>query len=202
MAHVAKKFDHLIGQVPGLSEKLLKAHFGLYEGYVKKLNEIEEKLPKANPATANYSFSEFSELMRRFAVPYNGAYLHELYFSNLTGKKTQPGNELKQLMDNCFGNFENWQNLAKGGLTSANGWLVLCFSRRDGLLRNCVIEEHHRSVPIDQDIILALDGWEHAYAVDYATDKAGYIKALFGALDWSVADQRFAEASRFAQKAA
>ena len=34
--HLAKDFSHLVGRIAGLSEKQLKAHFGLYGGYVKK----------------------------------------------------------------------------------------------------------------------------------------------------------------------
>lgn len=59
MEHKTKNFDHLIG-LKGFSERLLKYHFTLYAGYVKKLNEIETKLKTADKSTANYSFNEFS----------------------------------------------------------------------------------------------------------------------------------------------
>ena len=39
MTHEAKNFDHLVGKLEGISEAQLKAHFGLYQGYVKKLNK-------------------------------------------------------------------------------------------------------------------------------------------------------------------
>jgi Fe-Mn family superoxide dismutase len=93
--HEVKNFDHLIGQVDGLSEAQLKAHFGLYAGYVNKLNEIEDKLAKADPAQSNYSFGEFSELKRREAVAFNGAYLHQLYFENLAPNRGQVSAALK-----------------------------------------------------------------------------------------------------------
>ena len=74
MAHTNKNFEHLLGECKAfLSEKQLQAHFTLYQGYVKKLNEIEEKLAKADPTTANYSFSEYSELRRREPVAYKHA---------------------------------------------------------------------------------------------------------------------------------
>src|SRR5512134_1334198 len=50
MAHQAKDYRRLVGECRGfLSEKQLTAHFELYEGYVKKLNEIEEGLRAADP---------------------------------------------------------------------------------------------------------------------------------------------------------
>ena len=46
MGHEAKNFDHLLGKLQGISDNQLKQHFTLYQGYVKKINEIEEKLAK------------------------------------------------------------------------------------------------------------------------------------------------------------
>lgn len=194
--HELKNFDSLIGRVRGLSEKQLRAHFGLYEGYVKKVNEIEEKLAAVDRSAPNYSFNEFSELQRRHAVPYNGACLHELYFENLCGKSVLSEGELRDQIVRDFGSFENWWSDAQAGLTSAFGWVLLTRSRRDGRLFNNVIEEHHRGVMCEQDIVLALDGWEHSYMIDYGTTKAEYIKVLGEAIDWSVASKRFAQAVR------
>ena len=66
MAHEPKDFRRLISECQGfLSEKQLQAHFTLYQGYVKKLNEIESSLQQADGEQANYSYSEYSELRRR-----------------------------------------------------------------------------------------------------------------------------------------
>jgi len=196
MAHTAKDFDHLIGKLPGFTEKQLKAHFGLYQGYVKKANEIEEKLKTADPAGANYSFGDISELHRRRAVAYNGAYLHQIYFEALTERKTQPSAELKQAIEAAFGTIEKWGADVKAGLVSSPGWVLLTRSRLDGTLRNCLIEEHHRGLLAEQEILLALDGWEHAYMIDYGTAKADYIAAVSAAIDWDVVSRRFANTLR------
>ena len=196
MAHAAKDFEHLIGKLPGFSDKQLKAHFGLYQGYVKKTNEIEEKLKTADPASANYSHGDISELQRRRAVAYNGAYLHQLYFEALNDKKTQPAGELKRAIETSFGSFERWMADTKAGLISAPGWVLLTRSRMDGQLRNCLVEEHHRGVLVEQDIVLALDSWEHAYMIDYGTAKADYIVAITAAIDWDVAGRRFEHAAK------
>src|SRR5262249_45499942 len=86
MPREPKNYDHLVGKIKGLSEAQLKNHFTLYQGYVKKLNEIEQRLATADKATANYSYGEYSELKRREPVAYNGTYLHEMYFDNLGGE--------------------------------------------------------------------------------------------------------------------
>ena len=72
MAKEIRSFKHLLGKLDGISDGQLEAHFGLYEGYVKKLNEIEDKLTKTDKGLSNYSFGEYAELKRRYtglAVP-------------------------------------------------------------------------------------------------------------------------------------
>jgi Fe-Mn family superoxide dismutase len=193
MTHTAKNFEHLIGNVKGLSEKQLRNHFELYHGYVKKLNEIEEALRPADRSKANYNYSALSELQRRRPVAFNGAYLHQLYFENLTGKATKPSSELEAAINNNFGSMTNWLNDALAGLKTANGWVLLTHSRIDNSLQNCVLEEHHHGLFVEQNILLAIDGWEHAYMIDYGIKEADYFKAIQPSLDWSVASDRFHE---------
>ncbi|MBP1771986.1 MAG: Superoxide dismutase [Holophagaceae bacterium] len=89
MAYTAKNYDHLKGgAVKGLSDSQLDQHFGLYKGYVTKLNEIEERLATVDNTKPNYSYNEYSELKRREAVAFNGSFLHELYFENLGADST------------------------------------------------------------------------------------------------------------------
>jgi len=191
MIHFAKNFDHLIGELEGLSEKQLNHHFELYKGYVKKLNEIEEKLPNASKKEANYSYAEISELHRRHAVAFNGTYLHQLYFENLTGKITKPSSELDEALVDAFGSLDLWHEDALAGLKTTSGWVLLCQSHIDGSLRNNIVEEHHRGVFIAQDILLAIDGWEHAYMIDYGIKKSDYFSAIKNSLNWDIASQRF-----------
>jgi superoxide dismutase, Fe-Mn family len=202
MKHILRNFEPLVGQIPGLSEKQLRAHFGLYEGYVKKINEIEERLRMVDPSSANYSFGEISELLRRRAVPYNGAVLHERYFENLTGRATAPSPELRDSIDKEFGSLENWMIQAKAGLLSAHGWVLLTRSAVDGSLRNDLVEEHHHGVLAEQDILLSIDGWEHAYMIDYGTAKKDYVDMILRAIDWEIASARFRQTERATRSAA
>jgi len=208
MANTIKNFDYLVGQIEGMSERQLRAHFGLYQGYVKKSNEIEKKIENrlknadsadshgSNSNDASYSYSEYSELQRRRAVPYNGAYLHELFFENLSIKKSEPSPEVKGAIEAAYGSLESWLADVRAGLLSAHGWVLLEKSRKEGTLRNTVIEEHHRGVFIEQDILLALDGWEHAYMIDFGTAKSEYIELLIKNIDWEVVNRRYLYSER------
>jgi len=195
MAREPKNFDHLLGgNAKGLSDLQLKAHFTLYQGYVKKLNEIREKLGAADRGAPNYSFNEFSELKRREPVAYNGTVLHEMYFENLGNGSTQPDDLAKRLITSSFGSVENWIADAKAGLLSAHGWVVTVFDYSDNKLYNNLIRtEHDVGLFANVHAMIAIDAWEHAYFADYQTAKAKYVEAALTGLNWDVLNKRFAQ---------
>ena len=191
MIHEAKDFSHLAGNLDGISDTQLQAHFGLYQGYVKKLNEVEEKLKTADPSGGNYSFNEFSELKRRWAVPFNGTYLHQLYFENLAKDGGSASDELSKAIIASFGSLEKYLADLRGTASSTPGWVLTAKNKRDGLLHNHIMFEHHIGLPVDQEVILALDCWEHAFMVDYSTKKADYLAAFVKNINWKIANERF-----------
>jgi len=196
MAHTNKNFEHLLGECKAfLSEKQLQAHFTLYQGYVKKLNEIEEKLAKADPTTANYSFSEYSELRRREPVAYNGTVLHELYFANLGAPDGSPSPDFKKAVESSFGTWDAFIADIKGIVGSGHGWALVTYDHNFNRVRtNQVQGEHHIGLLPEQQILLAIDAWEHAYFLDYGTKKPDYLAGVLKHINWSTVDKRFAPA--------
>ena len=175
------------------SDLQLKAHFTLYQGYVKKLNEIREKLGTADRSAPNYSFNEYSELKRREPVAYNGTVLHEMYFENIGDGSTQPDDHAKGLFAASFGSMEAWAADAKAGLLSGHGWVVTIFDYADGkLYNNLVRTEHDVGLFANVHVMLAVDAWEHAYFADYQTAKAKYVDAVLSGFNWDVLNKRFA----------
>ncbi len=194
MPHVAKDFSGLLGTLRGISDKQLTAHFGLYQGYVKKLNEIEERLQSADPGTANYSYGEFSELRRREAVALNGTYLHQAYFENLSAQGEPPSQAFQAAVVASFGSWDRYVADLKGSAGSTPGWVLTTLSRIDGRIHNYVMYEHHVGLPTGQEVLLALDCWEHAFMIDYGTAKPDYLKAFLDNVNWGVVNARFAAA--------
>ncbi|MBU0981584.1 hypothetical protein KKC94_02725 [Patescibacteria group bacterium] len=192
MNHTAKDYSALLGVLEGISDDQLKAHFGLYEGYVKKLNEIEEKLRMADRGATNYSYGEFSELKRRESVAFNGAYLHELYFESL-GAYGEPSEELRAQIVASFGSFEKWDEDLKASASSTPGWVLLTWNLKDKSLHHYILFEHHVGLPAFQVPIMALDCWEHAFMIDYGTKKADYLTAFRKNINWDNANKLFSE---------
>ncbi len=192
MPREPRNFAHLLGgKAKGLSDTQLNAHFTLYQGYVKKLNEIQSKLESADKSAPNYSFNEYSELRRREPVAYNGTVLHELYFEGLGDGSTQPSESAKGLITRSFGSFDNWVADTKACLMSAHGWTLLVYDySQQKLINNLVQSEHHVGLFANVHVMAAFDAWEHAYFFDYQAGKAKYVEALLSGLNWDVLSER------------
>jgi Fe-Mn family superoxide dismutase len=192
MAYTAKNYDHLKGgKLKGFSDSQLEQHFTLYKGYVAKLNEVEEKLAAIDNSKPNYSFNEYSELKRREAVPFNGTFLHELYFENL-GADPAVSPELQQALEAQGGQAKVLADL-KAAALGGPGWALLTRNRRDGKLHTYFVAEHHLGLPIDQDLLLVLDSWEHAFMVDFGIKRPDYINVFLENINWGEVSRRFAK---------
>lgn len=194
MNHQVKDFSHLIGQLPGMTDRQVETHLGLYAGYVKKLNEIQEKLTTVAPIESNYTYGVFSELKRREVVAFNGSYLHQAYFENLTPKpQSDQLVDFRKAVDAAWGSWDKFVADIKGSAASTPGWVMLTKNQVDGLLHTYILFEHNINFPVKNDIIMALDCWEHAFAIDYGTDKPKYVENFLKVVDWEVVAQRFAK---------
>lgn len=179
--------------LPGLSERQLAEHHDvLYAGYVKKYNEIAEKLQAVDLATANGTYSELRELMVEKAFALNGVKLHESYFDNLTEKPQPIGGRIKELITKRWGSVEAWTNeFAALGLCS-RGWVVLAWDYQLNRLEHYVFDAHNQGGVADTEIVLTMDVYEHAYFLDYGTARKDYIEKFMAAIDWSVVNGRVA----------
>jgi len=193
MAKEIRSFKHLLGKLDGISDPQLEAHFGLYEGYVKKLNEIEEKLPKTDRGLTNYSFGEFAELKRRYTVPYNGTYLHEMYFDNLVATGA-PSADFEKLATAAFGGIDGFKADAKATGLAVPGWVVTALETTTGRLNNIQMMEHHIGFPVNHIPVLVMDTWEHAFFLDYKANRGAYIDTFFKNVNWTIVNERLTKA--------
>ncbi|OPZ23150.1 MAG: Superoxide dismutase (Fe) [bacterium ADurb.BinA186] len=196
MTYKERNFDDLFG-VTGLSDELLKNHFTLYQGYVKNINGLLEESQKVIESGFGTTQS-FPELRRRLSWEWNGMRLHELYFDNLKkGAKAQElSSKLHQHLASEFGSIEKWRELYKRMLSFRGiGWVVLYYDKATDKLFNVWINEHDVGHLAGCEPILVIDVFEHAYMMDYGTKRDGYIEAIMNAIDWSVCEKRFDEAT-------
>lgn len=172
----------------GLSLKMIQEHFKLYLGYVKKSNEVQQKLETADKSEANGVYSFVGELKRQETFAVNGMKLHEVYFGQLNGSGT-PSGEVVKMIENDFGSMDAWkEDMVATGL-SARGWGILAYDFRDNRLHNYGSDGHNVGAVWGAIPLIALDVYEHAYFMDYGINRKDYINSFFKNLDWNYVNE-------------
>jgi len=181
-------FTHQTGVV---SRKQFDDHITLYHGYVEKTNEITKKLA-TDPeyASANATASHFRGWKRGETYAINGVILHELYFQNLGTGSSPPGANMQAIADRYFGSFEKWKEDFIATATAARGWCILVYEQRTKTCRNILLDNHHDGHIATAFPIIVLDMYEHAYFLDYGTDKASYINRFMSHIPWDAVEKR------------
>lgn len=184
----------------GISDKALAIHHDkLYAGYVTKKKEMSEKLAPlmqgGDVSSANQSFSELRALKSGESFAVNGVYLHEWYFDVLGGNGQVSG-ALQEALIAQHGSFENFVAFFSACGMAARGWVVLCWDTHDEALRIYTCDSHNQGGIWGCMPILVLDVYEHAYFMDYGSDRKAYIADWWKNLNWEKANELFTKASR------
>ncbi len=172
-----------------LSEKQLKEHHDvLYVGYVKKWNEIQQKVKDAKLDEANGTFSMIRELKLEETFALNAIKLHEGYFDNMA-PEPKSGSTIRKWIEQDFGSVEAWAEQFKALGLSARGWVVLAFDFDDGKLHNYLCDVHNQGGVWNCIALMILDVYEHAYFIDYATGRKTYVEGFMKHIDWSASEE-------------
>ncbi|MCL6549007.1 MAG: Fe-Mn family superoxide dismutase [Alicyclobacillus sp.] len=180
-------------RLSGISERTIREHYKLYEGYVNKANETRQKLNEVNLRQGNATYSEIRALKRGESFALNGAKLHELYFDELGGNG-RPGGGLMRAIEGQYGSYSRFLDEFVGAGLSGRGWAVLAYDTEQRELFIYITDDQHNGHVIQSIPILPMDVFEHAYFIDYGTNRSGYIDAFFKNLDWDVLNARYNQA--------
>jgi Fe-Mn family superoxide dismutase len=180
-------------ELKGISQKTIENHYGkLYQGYIKKWKEIQERLKKVDRSLANATFSDLRELKVEETFAANAIILHEAYF-DILGGDGKPAGELVEKISEDFLSFNVWQEEFKSLGLAARGWVILAFDFNDGKLRNYIADIHNQGGIWGVAPILVLDVYEHAYFIDFGADRKSYIEAFFQNLNWQTINNKFSK---------
>ena len=148
---------------PVMSSATLDNHYGkLYKNYVQKYNDGEGD-------------SAFNEA---------GAYLHGVFFSQFRSPRSKaPTGQILDIINRRHGSFVDFKKAFKDAALKfhGSGWIYLS---KSGQIRT--IQNHAKRT----DIALLVDLWEHAYILDYHSDKGKYIDSIWRIMDWDAINRR------------
>ena len=189
-----KKERPQLFKMKGISAKTVEEHLKIYEGYVKKFNEITQKLNNLTDDdynVANPTYSLIRELKVEWTRALGGMINHEIYFSHLGGEGGKPGSSLGSQIDKDFGSFEKFVKEMKAIAMGARGWAWLLWSDDLNRLVISISDEQNTYMVQNSKLILALDVFEHAYYLDYGSNRKGYVDIFFDNIDWLAVEKRF-----------
>ena len=173
-------------ELEGISRASVEAHYRLYQGYVAKRNEILGKLAEVDLGSANQVYSELRALKVDLTFAIGGIKNHELYFEHLGGPGGDPAGLFADLIKRDFGSVEDWKADLKATGMAARGWAWTAYDWDEGRLFNYIGDAQNTFPVWNATPLIALDVYEHAYFIDFATDRASYIDAFFNNLDFDV----------------
>ena len=185
-----------------LSSKTKKSHQKLLEGYVKTLNEISSKLDGVDKSSANLNTSSFRSFKSDEFYNHNAAFLHGLYFENISDlNSTITMDSLAYMrLARDFGSFDAWQeDFVACSLSARNGWAMTVYNMSLQRYMNTVVDLHSDSVLINCIPIVVMDCWEHSYYRDYLKDRKTYVYGMMKELNWTVIEDRIKKADKIAK---
>jgi len=77
---------------------------------------------------------------------------------------------------------------------AARGWMVLCWDTRLERLMQFNSDSHNQGGVWSCIPIIVLDVYEHAYFMDYGSDRKSYIEAFWKNFNWERAEELYLKA--------
>lgn len=154
---------------------------------------IKDLAPVMSAETLDY---HFEHLARGYAKRYNagegnadfnraGSYLHNRFFPQFRAPRAgnRPRGAVLELIEDRFKTYEDFQAEIKKAFMSiqGSGWVYLSTGGDIKTIANHAVRT---------DIALLIDAWEHAWALDYQSDKERYLDNIWRIIDWSVINER------------
>lgn len=173
---------------PHLSAETMELHHDKHHAaYVKAANETVERLAVAESW-------QIAGLERALAFNVSGHALHTLLWESMSPEMEQkPGGDLAAAIDSAFGSIDRYHERFTGALTTiqGSGWALLVWEPLAAELQIVQVQNHDGAMLLGSTPIVAADGWEHAYYVDYRNDKVKWADAFTHMTDWKAAGARF-----------
>jgi Fe-Mn family superoxide dismutase len=126
-------------------------------------------------------------LEHELAFHVSGHVLHSMFWQNLAPDGgSEPDGVLAEVIERDFGGFEAFkrQLIKTASTIMGSGWGALVWDPVAYRLSTVQIHDHQSDITQGAVPILVLDAWEHAYYLQYQTDKARYFEAVWSLWNW------------------
>jgi Fe-Mn family superoxide dismutase len=121
---------------------------------------------------------------------------HDFFWQSLSPNPTTPSPVLSKAINQKFTTIEGliteFKNLAES--TFGSGWIWLFTDHNQSLKIGNTLNADN---PIRHDgtPIIGIDLWEHAYYLDYRSERSKYLDSIFKLINWDFASKNFTKAT-------
>ena len=180
---------------PHISGRIMELHHDKHHaGYVKGANETLEKLHEMR---GKGDFSVVSMLEKNLAFHVSGHVLHSLFWTNLSPNGGgDPTGDLAELLDDTFGGVTVFrQQMREAAATiQGSGWALASWEPVAGRIVVQQVYDHQGNHGQGTIPLLAIDGWEHAWYLQYENRKTEFFEAIWNVVSWDDVASRLATA--------
>ena len=188
------------GLEPDLNEEVIETHYTKhYMSYLNNLNKVISKYDKKIPLEDLPKQIDEFEMSDRGEILYNagGVLNHNLYWLSMDSTKKNPTGNLLNKINIQYGNFENFRkdfNTRAKNLTGSGYTFLVSNGRGDLTIINMINQE----TPISYNLIplFCIDLWEHAYYLQYKSDRNSYINNFWNKANFDNASKKYDEIVR------
>jgi Fe-Mn family superoxide dismutase len=181
---------------PHISGEIIELHHDKHHAaYVAGANRALEQLEEAR---ANDAFAAIVGLEKTLAFNLSGHVLHSVYWENMRRDGGgRPEGALADAIETGFGSFDGLKNQLTEATTTVqgSGWGALAW---DPLGRRLYVEQiydHQNNAGQGAVPLLVIDGWEHAFYLQYKNVKADYVEAFWQLVNWENVAARWSNAA-------
>jgi len=188
---------------PDISRKTLDLHYNkLYLKYLNNLNRILRN----NNFKFNYPIKELFDKISDFPISdrddilYNlgGVLNHEMYFRNMTPNYNKDIPEpLKGDLIKRYGSINNFllDLTIKANTLGGSGYVYLTLTQTKEFL---IVKIPNQESPIFYNLypLMNIDVWEHAYYLDYFTERKDYVNMFLKHIDFDEVNKNYVTALR------
>jgi Fe-Mn family superoxide dismutase len=181
---------HIRGEVMELHHD--KHHRAYVDGANRTLAQLAE-------ARAQHQLERLPQLEHALAFHVSGHLLHSVFWMNLTPHGGgEPDGALRRLIDRDFGSSAGFKEQLMQTAMSlmGSGWAALIWDPVGRRLLAAQLHDHQSETTQAGIPLLVIDAWEHAYYLQYRTEKAKYFAALWNLWNWQDVQARLHSVER------
>ena len=179
---------------PHYSGKILELHHDKHHAaYVAGANTALEKLAEAREKG---EFGALTGIEKNLAFHVSGHLLHSLYWQNMSPDGGgEPEGDLAAAVTEDFGGFAGLKTQMSQVIATVqgSGWAALSWEPVGQRLVVHQVLDHQDNVAAGSLPIFVIDGWEHAWYLQYKNVKADYVTAFWNVVNWADVAARFAK---------